>query len=459
MIWILSSCLSEEELPVYVPPTPVTADRDLTVVIQIPGTHIPVTYAYPSIDENEIRTVDILVFKVDASGEHYYKHIFVPAVSQNNYTTKQLHIHLEPVDTRLIVLANIHHLFTSEMDYILQLDSIDGNVDKQSLMSQFVFNFTKPWNPYDYEGNDGFPMYGESKQVGADVKEVNDIKMIRAVTRIDIVNETRNSKFVIDSVYVFNTKNKGFVAPSFDSNGAILERPHIPSAAQVNTQAFGFEFTPNAGIVTPVMEREIYVTEDTQETDQPTSIILKLVYEDGRAHFYRVDMKDKEGFMLPIRRNYRYRIHLTEVLGAGYPTAREAADASGNLSLSSTVESTELGLTKIVFNDQYLLGVSLPELIFNADGSWAGKTPEELYYSLKVYTTYAEWSASWDEDLKNWLHPADKNITGLQVDYPASCLSLDITPLPNTTGETRTGEINLRAGTLQMNITVIQYGV
>ncbi|GHV51996.1 hypothetical protein FACS1894181_14690 [Bacteroidia bacterium] len=455
IIMALCSCVGEE-IPAH-ETQPSLTDRQLTLVMQIPGTNAPVTFAYSPSGENEVRTVDILVFKVDSKGEHYYKHIPVRSIRDDNNTTKKVDIALEAIDTRLILLANVNHLFTEEMTYLLENDAKSGDVTKEIILDRFMFDFKEQWKAGDHAGN-AFPMYGESGIVPAKSAAVNEIKMIRAIARIDIANDARNAGWSIDSVYVFNTNDKGFVAPSFDKRGTILETPHVPSAAKANAKSFGYLFVPNAGTTTLSMEREIYVAEDMQDSGTPTSIVLRILHEGKKPQYYRVDLKGTDGELMPLLRNYRYRIFITGITGDGYLTAEEAATAAKRTPISSEVEIDELGLEKIIFNDQYKLGVSELQVAFHADGSWMGMEPGETSYSLKVYTTYSNWSVSMDESLAAWLKFDGSNGDGLNAEFPASCHSLGLIAEANTSGLHRSGTIYLRAGTLRFAITVLQNG-
>jgi hypothetical protein len=457
LLWFIAlffSCVDDERLigPSIVP---VPKDKNVVLTMQIPGTYLPVTHAYSEIDENEIRTVDILNFRVDASGnEYYYEHIRIPNIAQDHGNIKKIQFRLGLVDSRLLVLANVRKLFTKEMEEQLQTDSIAGNVTKEKVMQRFVFDMEKPFG----EEKEPFPMYGESGILRSSDTTVEGIKMTRSVTRIDIVNSIADDKVRIDSVYLLHTKNKGFVAPGFDEKGEILGTANVPGDAQPNKNVFGYKFVQNAGTASAVMEREIYITEDGQDTDTPTSLILKITGQDHIAQFYRVDMLNNDGELLPVLRNYRYRLNVVKIIGNGYPSIEEAA-AMPTPALSSTVETNELGISTVVFNSQYKLGVSTTDITFKADGSWEGKKPNEVYYSLKVYTTYSGWSVTWEDDdgPPGWLDLMDVNMEKKTMDFPASRLELNMKATPNETDRTRGGTIKLTAGMLHLDINVVQY--
>jgi hypothetical protein len=206
------------------------------------------------------------------------------------------------------------------------------------------------------------------------------------------------------------------------------------------------------------MEREIYVAEDMQDSGKPTSIVLRILQDGKKPQYYCVDLKGADGELMPLLRNYRYRIFITGITGDGYPTAEEAATATKRASISSEVEIDELGLGKIIFNGQYKLGISELQAAFQADGSWNGMEPGETSYLFKVYTTYPNWSVSMDEDLATWLKLEGANNDSPNVEFPASCHSLRLVAEPNTSGQHRSGTIQLRAGTLRFTITILQDG-
>ncbi|MDR2389024.1 MAG: hypothetical protein LBD89_04470 [Tannerellaceae bacterium] len=457
ILWLAAlfvSCTEEERLINPDPIGSVVRDKTVVLTLQIPGVYLPVTYAYSEKDENEIRTVDVLSFRVDSSGKEYYGgHIPVQVPERDNGNRKTLECRLAPIDSRLLVLANVRHLFTREMQERLRADSLAGNATKEQLMQRFVFDMEKPFG----EEGEAFPMYGESDVLPASATEAGEIRMTRALCRIDIVNSLGDDRMGIDSVYLLHTKSKGFVAPGFDREGAMLGRANVPGEARPNANLFGYRFVRNTGGLSEAMEREIYTTEDAQDTDTPTCIILKISERDHPPQFYRVDMLDRDGVLLPIVRNYRYRLNVVKITGKGYPDV-EAAAAVPTPSLSSRVETNELGISAVVFNSQYKLGVSTTTIAFRADGSWEGQEANDTDFSLKVHTTYSGWSAAWEgEGEGKWLNFMEANRTITRLDFPASRLELNMKARPNLTGKTRRGRLRLTAGSLHLDIQVVQY--
>lgn len=454
LFFTLFSCVTDEKEVIF--PTDKNIGKDLLVTIQIPGTSVPVSYSNLSEeDENDIHTLDVLLFREGEEGEYFYKYVPVPTLDEDNGTVKKFRIKKEPFDVKLLVLANVCDLFTSSVIEQLRLDSIQACIDKETIMRRFLFSYT------EIAGGKPFPMYGESEIIQGEEEKVEAIKMTRAVARIDI-GTNGGCSLAIDSVFIFNCKNKGYVSPPFSSKGSVLEEPWVPINAVPYSSPFGFAFRQNSLHGNAVMmERNIYITEDTQSSDKPTIIVIKTVSSDAAPVYYRVNMQDVDGSFIPIRRNYRYRICITEISAHGYASALEASKAPA--SLQTVIESYELDIHEMIVDekDRYMLGVSTTEVVVNADGSWAGKAEEDQYYMLRIHTTYPKWSATWEKkDFDGWLtffgNTSEEDI--IRMEYPSSVRALPMKLTPNPSTQERSGIIKLIAGTLVMEIRIAQKG-
>lgn len=450
------SCVADEH-EIKIPDTK-EEERELLVTIQIPGTNVPITYRDISeTEENEIRTLDVLVFCDGKGDDYFYKHVSIPALTEDNGTVKSFKMKLKSMDAKLVVLANVHDLFTPAMEDQLSIDSLHANVSKEIIMRRFVFSYTYPKG----ESRMPFPMYGESEAVSGEVSNVDEIRMTRSVARIDI-GIADNCPFTIDSVYIFNSKDKGYVSPSFSQSGSILEEPWVPHNAVPYASPIGYAFKGNSlKGNTVMMERTIYITEDTQRTNKPTVVVVKVVQPNTTPVYYRIHMQEPDESFIPIRRNYRYKICIIDASETGYSSAKEAAEATA--SLHTVIESNELDIREIVVDetDRYMLGVSTSEVVFNADGTWAEKNNNENVYILKIHTTYPRWTASWNaRDFEGWLTlPGNSNENGIvRMENPSSIRTILIKPTTNNTEKERSGSITLTAGTLTLEVKLIQKG-
>jgi hypothetical protein len=447
-VMMFCACVGDEIFPAHAINRP--DGKELDIVMQIPGANIPVTFATAqAAGENIVETVNVLVFKVEPDGkEYFHRHIPVRSIEISNSTTKRFTLTLsDSINARLILLANVDHLFTQEIIARLHSDSIAGNLMPESILNRFVFGLPEPL-PVAIKRY-GFPMYGRSEVIKANEREAGDITMIRSVARIDIADDMPGNQLAIDSVYIFNARNCGYVAPALDTKGNTLETPNVPPAAAPESQPFGYRFTPNMGVTTQSMEGEIYVSEDRRDNESATVIVLKTLTASGQPHYYPVDLQNAYGQPLPILRNCRYRIFIRSITGDGYITANEAATGTMRREVSLDVEMNELGLGNIVFNDQYKLAVS--NLAIDID-------PEnQSSFELKVYTTYHSWSASITTTGEAWLSFDGETQTGTPAQFPAARRSLILKAEENNSGSPRVATINLKAGTLKQVITVTQH--
>lgn len=445
---LLSSCLSEEKETGVRPSPPVDEARSLTLTIQIPGTSIPVTYALNPDAENAIQTIDVLVFRVADDGVFFHEHIPVEKVIQPGTLSsiKQFGLTLEDIDARLVVLANVRHLFNNSLLTLLD-EATQKEYTKEEVMSYFIFDFSMPWNTGQLPGDIlPFPMYGESDIIRRTDTGSDEIKMKRSICRIDIGVASAGA-FEIDSVFIFYANNKGYVAPAFDSYGTILEKPNIPSSTSANTKYFTYKYEANNEKGMNLMESTIYITEDTQNSEKPTTLVIKASQQGADMQYYRINLKDKEGYSIPFIRNYRYRIVVTGISGEGYLSAREAAEAP--TSLPSLIDANELELRAVEFNDHYLLGLGTDYILLE----------DEKAFTLDVYTTYNCWSAAWKDGQTpswiGWTNTNGENAGNGETVFSSAvtALGLKITenPLPEVVYR---ATLIIRAGTLAREVTI-----
>jgi hypothetical protein len=124
------------------------------------------------------------------------------------------------------------------------------------------------------------------------------------------------------------------------------------------------------------------------------------------------------------------------------------------------LDATSLDICEFVTNDQYLLGVSTSNVVFNRNGSYDEALPGAKDFKLILCTNYSYWSAQWIDDMDpEWvdiLNEDGMNIVGTDK-YPSPVTSLYIRIAgPNNSGATRTAKFKLVAGTLVKEITITQ---
>ncbi|MDR1332516.1 MAG: hypothetical protein LBK07_10495 [Tannerella sp.] len=437
------SVVNEEPVPpVVVPGGGTEATSDAMIRLTVPGElHPAATYAITETAENEIRELDILAFASNGSGvDTFCYRITVepskikPGAGEVNGNIKDVDVKLQRYkdEQKLIVVANASS--------VLNAASLTTGETLENVYDRLKFNFTGKW-PVSSQFTP-FPMWGEIDGYvtvhDPVVMDRLDVTMIRSIARIDVGVDLFaidpsigfGTHFIIRHIYVYNTRNKGFVAPDLSAFNETEQRataPNVPSDATRITA--GQEYTVDAA----KYFREIYIPE--AGTTDPVCLVIGATYDNGAETYYRVDFVDAAGVALSILRNHRYVINIRNILRPGFGTKEEAEAARGS-NLQYELMATNEVMTEFVFDGQYFLAMSRGDMI--VDG--AGKT-----YTVEVETNYPSgWTATYSGAL----------FSGTPVTTTTSTQFMTGT-LYNT--YVREGTIVFRAGTLTKTLRLRQY--
>ena len=85
----------------------------------------------------------------------------------------------------------------------------------------------------------------------------------------------------------------------------------------------------------------VYECEKPLRAEDAVYIIAYGKYSDGKNYYYKIDLRDKNGYF-PIIRNFKYTIDITEVTRAGYETIDKAAASAGSGDISTSLETKSL---------------------------------------------------------------------------------------------------------------------
>jgi hypothetical protein len=442
---LLAACTGEEIIP---QPTPPKKDKK-TVQIRmiIPEAEPAFTRAYSKPQEDAMERIDLLVFRADGTGkEHYTAHIQLPSVEREAINSCIARVELPEYAVRLVAVANVGEMFTDEMNALLESYAALGNVPKRDVLNKFKYYFTRA-----FDDGRPFPVYGISGLIGGDDDRLQEIKMARAVCRIDIINEKNSSEWEIDSVFIFNASDMGFVAPDFDEeeDTPLVAIAHVPEESRSIKQPLAFDYVSNAGVKNDAMERCIYLPEDGRTGHDATQMVLSIVRNGEKTpRYYRLSMNDSSDGDSPLLRNHRYRIHITAVEGHGYASAEEAVYGDDG-EVGTTIEAIERDVEYWVFNNTHCLGVSDECMSFGSS--------ERLSDTLTVYTDYDGWTAMWKEDLAEWVEIGDASTRETRaISFPSTHYYLPVKVHPNETGKVRSGTLRISSGELVMEITIKQ---
>ncbi|MDR1865573.1 MAG: hypothetical protein LBR08_08380 [Bacteroidales bacterium] len=415
-----------------------TPEDDYTeIVVKVPGTSLPSTYAMSEADENKIETIDVLTFEQDGAGEVFRyrgkgENIVnrQGAVSGNKKTFK-VKLRKSSRKQRLVVLANARQY--------INLTPADIGKSKEDVLGAFTFPFTGKWA---VDGSAPFPMWGESGLVVVGTDAIGEINLLRALVRLDIGVDIGNQDpalgfgyyFKILHVTVVNAKNRAYVAPNSKAGYANdrVTAPSVPSVA-ADADTIGFAMPERT------LYREIYLPESNATN---TFLVIKAKYY-GTTYYYRLDIAEVTGVKsqhLPLLRNHLYLINITGIRTEGFARFNEAKTNTGsNLMMGLTVINE--AINDISFNDQYMLGLSHDHLVVDA---------YKAEYKVPVTTSYARgWQATVTQGAP-WL--TLKSASGASGDAMLT-FAVD----RNIDVFSRTGIVTLTAGQISKKFTVVQY--
>ena len=435
--------------------------------------------------EDEIKSIDVLVFDASKTPAVFLEWVEVEstAITQTldgTTATAVFSAQITPTDgkTCIVLVANRQAGVESYREILAGFKK--GETTKVEAMEAMI-HIGDPWKwPTDGPNENGkylpIPMCGEKEvdKITLSMKPIGDISMKRMLARIDIFNSTSN--FTVDMAYLVNYNNAGYVAPVWDTNGKMdftAVVPNIPADADKKVGTDWANWCPIDG-ATPyegnLYTFESFAAEDaggpdedgTESRKDATCLIVGgRINEEWPRTFYRVDFT-KPGNVgeaveyLPLLRNHKYIIDITEVSGPGYETNKEALDSYTMMSnLKMRLITYDRDKVKdVVYDGQYMLGVGKSEIDVTQF--------QNNSYAIDVFTNVpGGWKATAVSD-SDWLKLDDGEgngvITTAGVGNEDTQLKLRVPFFAEgiQIGDFRTATIQLRAGRLTYEIEVKQ---
>jgi hypothetical protein len=472
VVLLFAACSSEEVQTDPIGPT--TRSGDVTVRITFPEAESPATRAITAADEYKVTHIDLLVFTKDGN-TNLLDDKFAYKIPVNTGITgtgdeKTFTVSLENMtsaEQRIVLLANLpNDLRTGVID---GLDNDDvGVTTMENIINRLRFTGA-PWRTALTSGNfTAFPMFGQMfdyKQIDHEhqITTPISIHMIRSVARIDVgvdiggTAQGFGTDFSINKVYLCNVSDSGYVAPHNDYVKQSPEQTHIGrtniAATRVGEIAYSFPAPPARN-----MFNSIYVPESDSlivtgiDSIKPAFLVIDAQYK-GSQRFYRLDFTNNATY-IPLLRNHNYIINILGIRADGYTTLEEAKKAPLNtLNFSVVLEGNSYINDISSYFDQYALGLSVNEVVFDWEKNYIGKpSAGTSYYTVRVYSTYnsANGNGEWSVDYVPTGFAATK--------HSATELRITANSMNYTGAEIAHDSIRIRAGLLTKGITLRQTG-
>ncbi len=456
LLLALPSCVEENllEHPGYAPDGTMV-DMNFSLVLPS-GNELPaVTRALYDLQEQELKRLDLLAFKVDGTQEKFAYHSsytgFRSYQEKVSFTVKVLKS--DHTNYRFVLLFNLSDTQGEALDHILR------ETTKEDVLHGIQITQAGKW-PSD--GSRLFPMWGQSEPVVIDNARISagisGIQLARMIARIDVDVATLEAKndFKLQSVYVYNANHTGTVAPFAQHWDPATHVVNAPSLPEDPGKDLGPLVYTEASATNEAFKRVIYTFEAAASQEQPLKtpciVVGGLYGSETQASFYRIDFlsADKKRY-LDLLRNHCYTAHITKVLGRGYDTPDDAF--KGSLRMIADVTPWNEAPQTTVFDRQYKLTLSRDMINAGNEGFSAGMTlatdytgedtglPAGIYIAPVVYTSGGS----------GWLTVADNTGTD-----GSAARDIQITGTENTTGIDRTAQFTVTSGNLNYVVKVNQ---
>jgi hypothetical protein len=351
-------------------------------------------------------------------------------------------------------------VFVANLPPSLSLNLTEGVTTQQEIVDQLKFDGL-PWRSAQASANyTPIPMWGQIKDSmlinSASSLDLGKVYLVRSMARIDVKVAVGIPDFEIETIYVCNSSDSGYIAPLKSQWGEqVITKTNTTSKRVTSPVSYSF---PSGGAA---LDHTIYVPEtdsliiNGSDSVKPAYLVIQARYK-GTDNYYRIDFT-KDSKYHPLLRNHGYPIN---IIGAkdGYQTLDEAVKAPlSNFSFSLTLDESEHSdINEVVYlENQYMMGINVSQVLFDWDTYWIGGkgATDATKYPLSVYTTYTDgWTATLSGAL-SWV-----TLTGTSgAKNKSGKVTIQVTE-ENRTGAERTATLTIRAGMLVKEVTIRQSG-
>ncbi|WP_418987725.1 BACON domain-containing protein [Bacteroides heparinolyticus] len=421
--------------------------------LQSPDTRAPMTRA---VDETEIRTVDVLSFKADASepnnikkGTFFYRSKGVYTQISPGQGKVEVKLISFPEAQTLVVLANVRE----------QVDALGAafGEQKEEVMKRLLLPATADGTP---DFTNGMPMWGElpaqtvNESYGQTVAGAPTVTMIRSVVKFTLTPVDPPVTHGFEKIHVYNHRTGGRVSPdNYDNAGFKVLAPTVPAGA---TAAAGNNINTNIPYFMTGDQKSFYLFESDSHNKvtatsalEATCLVLAIKSTKLPAAtaygYYRIDFKDyNTGRYLDLLRNHDYRIEVESVEGLPANTPDEAYKGQHTLKCRIVPWNEVQEEVKVAGNKR--LTVDKRVFQFPGDPNVAGETG-----GTQTLTLSTENTGGWRIDGKpDWVNLSQTS----GADGTPATVTLSVGVNPGRTD--RTAVMNLVAGNLTYKIHLSQ---
>lgn len=465
----LMGCRDDHEDGYY--PSP-SQDGEVQVPFNISmPAQLPKTYALDDNDENEVKNIDILAFKVSGGEETfaYRAQAQQGSIVDDGVNNKKKFI------VTLFKDGSQSYRFVAVANAKEQLDNtfpggIVVGTSKDAVMEQLQLTGINKWNVDN--GTQGYlpiPMWGETlgNIVVQDNTVITDLKLMRMVAKINVKIDPliTEASFALSSVSLYNYYSAGRIAPDAanlaSGSRSTVDKPTVLGTTTKGPIDYeGASIIANNSIINNIYTFESVVPKTASEVDMSkvTTLVVGGKYNNSSTiTYYRLDIANGKNY-LDILRNHLYTINITKVKSAGYSTKEEAFNSRAINIEAEVVVWDDAAIGNIEFDGQFMLAVSQGKFDFtkgiytvNSEGNTVSittdyKSNDGTVQGWKIVSIVDAGGNPITDWLKTTVDKGNANI--------ATNMQLLLTE--NNSGQARKGYIHISAGRLTYVIEVNQ---
>ena len=195
----------------------------------------------------------------------------------------------------------------------------------------------------------------------------SNVGLIRNFSQIQLVSSS--SDFTLEKYYVVGTPKEGLAAAYNYSTGQFVNYYNSVTGDEANGYTFNLgaaktfqeiiaegydanvlptatrftlaEWTTESNWVNNGASAFVYECEKPLRAEDAVYIIAYGKYKDGINYYYKIDLRDANGYF-PLIRNFKYTVDIKEVTRPGYETVEKAAGSAGSGDISTSLETKSL---------------------------------------------------------------------------------------------------------------------
>jgi hypothetical protein len=431
----------------------VTSEARVEFSLTIPSRmQVQTRAAMEDADESKILSVRVLMFKETEGVMRYCFGVTKSNILVVDPSLKSFDVTLPTGEYDVVILANAQEA--------LAQNAISLGDTKENVLRALVETNVGKWN------RDYIPMWGRIDRLSIDAEtgagNNNTVEMVRMAARIDLeVTPSAAADFSLTSVRLYNYSSQGALVPDPSNLGQanLVSAPTQPAAAggyaPVSTPLL---FDAADGVRADGCERAIYLYETpagrAESLQTNACLVVGGSYKGGAETYYRIDfvgMENGQKVFLPLLRNNYYPVKIANVSSNGYDTPEEALALHPMNIETIPLNWTQKGANHVVFDGNYMLGVSTNRMFLPSDL----QTTRAAAYKLTIvsnvpsgFTIEKITDRSNSAGTADWLY--------IYPVAPTAAGEVFVCVQENTSSVERTGYIHIRSGRLWQRIEVVQ---